>query len=150
MGLFLSLLLLVGLSPVLTSCAKKVVSAERSQPTTKINMEKQTSTPRLLDRDIPLAKRLIAQENAVVLDVRSQKEWDQARYDGALLVPHTELAARMDEVVRAAGGDLNRPVVIYCRSGRRADLARSVLETQGFTRVTNAGGLVDLCPECVP
>ena len=89
-------------------------------------------------------------DRAIVLDVRTEEEWKVARYEGALLIPHSELEARAREVIDAADGDLTRPVVIFCRSGRRADLARTVLEAQGFTRVTNAGGLVDLCPACMP
>ena len=104
----------------------------------------------LPDRDVALAKSLIQGEGALVLDVRTQDEWDVAHYEGATLIPHTDLEARIDEVVRAVGDDRSRPVVVYCRSGGRAGTARTVLETYGFTRVTNVGGLVDLCPECMP
>lgn len=103
----------------------------------------------LPDRDVGLAKTLIAEKNAVVLDVRTQSEWDAARYDGAILIPHDALESRIQEVRDAAGGDKDRPVVIFCRSGGRAGVAREVLERDGFTQVTNVGGLVDLCPDCM-
>lgn len=103
----------------------------------------------LPDRDVPLAQTLIAEKNAVVLDVRTQSEWDEARYDDAILIPYDVLERRIQEVRDAAGGDKNRPVVIFCRSGGRAGVAREILERDGFTQVTNVGGLVDLCPDCM-
>lgn len=131
------------------SCAKDVGEAAGPPPSIRVDTASTPMTKRLPDKDIPLAKRLIAEESAVVLDVRSLDEWNTGHVEDAILIPHTELASRVKEVVGAASGDLSRPVVIYCRSGRRADLARTTLEAEGFTRVTNAGGLVDLCPECV-
>jgi len=40
--------------------------------------------------------------------------------------------------------DKTKPVIIYCRSGRRAGKAKVVLEQMGYSKVMNAGGLVDL------
>ena len=146
---FVRPLLLMGILVTATSCVKDIGEAAGPPPSTRADPASTPMANRLPDNDIPLAKRLIAEERAVVLDVRSLEEWNTGHVEGALLIPHTELASRMDEVVDAAGGELGRPVVIYCRSGRRADLARTALEVEGFTQVTNAGGLVDLCPECV-
>jgi rhodanese-related sulfurtransferase len=36
------------------------------------------------------------------------------------------------------------PVIIFCRSGRRAVSAKATLEQKGYTNVINAGGLTDL------
>ncbi len=36
------------------------------------------------------------------------------------------------------------PVIIFCRSGRRAGKAKEVLEQKGYERVLNAGGVKDL------
>lgn len=36
------------------------------------------------------------------------------------------------------------PVIVFCRSGRRAGKAKEVLEQMGYTNVLNAGGLNDL------
>jgi phage shock protein E len=37
-------------------------------------------------------------------------------------------------------------VVLYCRSGHRAGVAKSILEKNGFSDVTNGGGLKDMPP----
>ena len=38
------------------------------------------------------------------------------------------------------GEDKDVPVIVYCRSGRRAQFAKEVLESKGFSSVLNAGG----------
>lgn len=73
---------------------------------------------------------------AVVIDVRSPAEYAEGHVDGALNIPHTEIASRLAEIA----GHQNDPIVLYCRSGRRAGLAEATLQEQGFTNVLNAGG----------
>ena len=49
----------------------------------------------------------------------------------------------LDEVRKLVGGDSHQPVVLYCKSGRRAGLVKTELEAAGFDRVTNLGGFSD-------
>ena len=49
----------------------------------------------------------------------------------------------LDEIRELAGGDTHTPVVVYCKSGRRAGLVKEQLLEAGFDRVTNLGGLSD-------
>jgi phage shock protein E len=81
---------------------------------------------------------------AVVVDVRSQEEFDAGAVDGAVLIPHTEMAARVAEVDALVKGDRGQAVVVYCRAGRRAGAAKADLEAAGFTQVVNGGGIGDL------
>lgn len=101
------------------------------------------SSSELPDRDPALAHRLVEHEGALLLDVRSAEEFAAGHIDGAVHVPHTEVAERMAELVALAGGDRSKPVVVYCRSGRRSGLAKEVLREHGFTRVTNLGAMSD-------
>lgn len=93
----------------------------------------------LPDRDIPLARRLIA-EGALVLDVRTPDEWNEGHHEKAHLVPIDQLASRLDEIAGWNGGDRTKPVIIYCASGARAGLAKQKMLAAGFTQVSNAGG----------
>jgi len=79
-------------------------------------------------------------DGALLVDVRTPGEHQQGHLEGALLIPHTEVAARIAEF----GDDKSRPVVLYCKSGGRAGKAQKVLEENGFTHVVNAGGYRDL------
>jgi len=94
------------------------------------------------DRDPALAKELV-DAGALLLDVRTPDEFDGAHLEGAVNITHTAVAARVEEIRALQGGDLDRPIVLYCRSGRRADAAKRELEGAGFTRITNLGGMGD-------
>lgn len=73
---------------------------------------------------------------ALLVDTRSQAEWDQGHLDGAILIPHDQAEARLTEF----GDDKSRPIVLYCRSGGRAGKVESLLRENGYERVFNAGG----------
>ncbi|MCA9658490.1 MAG: rhodanese-like domain-containing protein [Myxococcales bacterium] len=101
----------------------------------------------LADRDPELACRLVRQEGAVLLDVRSADEFAEGHVDGAVNIPHDQIDARAAEIDELQGGDKSKPIVAYCVSGRRAGIAKQSLMDQGRTKVTNLGGMKDW-PEC--
>ena len=78
---------------------------------------------------------------ALVVDVRTPAEVAAGAYPGATNIPLDQVENRLADF-----GDHKRPVVLYCRSGHRAGLAKAVLEKNGFSDVTNAGGLKDMPP----
>jgi len=75
-------------------------------------------------------------ENALVVDVRTAMEFKRSHFEGAQNIPLSEIQARIAEL-----GPKNRPVVVYCRSGRRSAIAKTMLENAGFPLVLNGGGL---------
>lgn len=62
----------------------------------------------------------------LLLDVRTPEEFAQGHLPGAVLIPHDQLAARLDEI------DRDRWVLVYCRSGKRASTAQDILEDAGI------------------
>ena len=94
------------------------------------------------DRDAALAKQLV-DGGALLLDVRTPEEFAGGHVDGAVNIDHSEVSARLDEVRKLVDGDSHQPVVLYCKSGRRAGLVKTELEAAGFDRVTNLGGFSD-------
>jgi len=70
----------------------------------------------------------------LLLDVRTQSEYDAGHIDGSVLIPHTELADRLDEV---EGYD---KVLVYCASGNRSVAASQILIDAGFKEVYNFKG----------
>ena len=76
----------------------------------------------------------------IVIDVRSQEEWDSGHVEQALHIPHTEIAQRIAEVTE----DKTSRIVVYCAVGGRAGKAKTTLEGLGFTNVENAGGYDDI------
>lgn len=77
---------------------------------------------------------------AVVIDVRTKEEFDGGHLARAINVPVDDLEGKTAEVRDQVGGDLAKPVAVYCASGKRAERAKAILEKAGFTNVTNAGG----------
>lgn len=77
-----------------------------------------------------------ADQALVVLDVRTPAEYADGHVPGAINIPHTELAARIAELAGAREKD----IVVYCRTGRRTELALGVLGDSGFTRLFHLQG----------
>jgi len=73
--------------------------------------------------------------DAVLLDVREDDEWTAGHAPGAVHVPMTTLAERLDQV---PDGD---PVYVICRSGGRSARVTAYLNSQGWESVNVAGGM---------
>jgi len=78
---------------------------------------------------------------SLVLDVRSPQEYAAGHLEGALLIPHTELRGRLDELRAAAAG---RPVAVHCASGVRSYLATRILRGEGIEARNLSGGWLTL------
>jgi parallel beta-helix repeat protein len=72
----------------------------------------------------------------VILDVRNQSEYDIGHIYGAVWIPHTELDARISELV----GHENHEIIVYCRTGVRSVNASNILDSHNFTKVYNMLG----------
>jgi phage shock protein E len=81
------------------------------------------------------ARSLVA-DGALLVDVRSEGEHAGGAIEGSINIPIQELAGRMDEL-----GDKNREIVVYCQSGGRSAMAKRLLESNGFSKVHDMGGI---------
>src|SRR5918996_621189 len=70
-----------------------------------------------------------------ILDVREPFEWDAGRIEGAIHIPLNDLMAGNTE-----GLDPDRPVVAYCKTANRSEVARLMLRARGFDAATMEGG----------
>ena len=70
--------------------------------------------------------RALQDKSAVVVDVRTPEEFAKSRFDGAVNIPLTELAARLGELPR------DKPVILYCATARRSALATGILRVNGI------------------
>ena len=73
----------------------------------------------------------------VVIDVRSEREFQATAIDHAINVPLPQLAQRIRDLV----SDPATPLVLYCASGARSGMACMMLRQMGYANVSNAGGL---------
>lgn len=81
------------------------------------------------------AKQLVS-SGAKLVDVRTPDEFSGAHIPGAVNVPLNELGRRGGSL-----GPKDKPIVLYCASGARSSVARSMLKGQGFTQVYNLGAM---------
>lgn len=84
--------------------------------------------------DAATARGLLA-KGALLVDVREPSELAATgKLTGAVNRPTSTFARR------AASLPKNRPIILYCRSGRRSAIAGDILTSLGFTKVYNLGG----------
>ena len=74
-------------------------------------------------------------EKTVLIDVRSEEEFNSGHHSGAVNIPHTEIA----EKISAAVPDKSTPLYLYCRSGRRVGIAIEALKKLGYQTMYNLG-----------
>lgn len=85
-----------------------------------------------------VAAEAVADDNAVIVDVRRDDEWEAGHADRAI---HWELARLEDGELPDIEKDAN--VYTYCAAGGRAGKAAEILRENGWVHVQNAGGLSD-------
>lgn len=86
------------------------------------------------------AKQIMDREEGyIILDVRTQEEYDQGHIPGAIVIPNTEIEARAEAELT----DKNQLILVYCRSGRRSKLAAEILVDLGYTNIKEFGGIID-------
>ena len=86
------------------------------------------------------AKQLMdTEENYIILDVRTQEEYDQGHIPGAILIPDNRIDADAEKVLT----DKNQLILVYCRSGRRSKLAAERLVQLGYTNIKEFGGILE-------
>ena len=75
----------------------------------------------------------------ILLDVRTLAEFRERHIAGAILIPHTEIAARSASELP----DKNSMIFVYCRTGVRSANAARTLAGMGYLQVFDFGGIVD-------
>ena len=83
---------------------------------------------------------VIKSGNYALIDVREPMELEMdGNIDGAINIPLGEVEDRQDEIL-----SIEKPVVLFCRSGNRSGKALDFLESQGLKEGYNGGGWAEL------
>ena len=86
------------------------------------------------------AKQIMdSEEGYIILDVRTQEEYDEGHIPGAIMISHEEIAEKAEDVLT----DKDRLILVYCRSGRRSKIAAEALVELGYTNIKEFGGIID-------
>jgi rhodanese-related sulfurtransferase len=95
--------------------------------------------------DICLQTKPTIPSDAILIDVRTVQEYDFQHAKGAVNIPvQNEVNGRrvlnpnfMSEVVKLTNDDIDKHIVIICRSGKRSILASNMLAEYGYENVYN-------------
>jgi phage shock protein E len=79
------------------------------------------------------------ESHPLIIDVRTEAEWNAGHIEGAILIPYESIGARIGAVTK----DQSKRIYVYCRSGRRSKIAKEGLEKLGYRDVVNLGSLED-------
>ena len=79
----------------------------------------------------------VAMAETVWIDVRSAAEYKANHIEGDLRISYNEILPEVAELYPNKDTDIH----LYCRSGRRAGVAKSILEKAGYKNVSNFGSI---------
>ena len=110
---------------LLTACGKET---EQKQEAVYLNITAQQ------------AKELMdSQTGYVILDTRTQEEYDEGHIPGAIVIPYDEITEKAEGILL----DKDQLILVYCRSGRRSKIAAEALVELGYTNIREFGGIID-------
>lgn len=89
---------------------------------------------------------MINKENALVLDIRDQKEFDSGHLSSAINIPYSKLASRLDELATHK----ERPIILVCKSGQTVGVAGKMLREKGFNAMRLSGGMMEWSNQNLP
>jgi rhodanese-related sulfurtransferase/xanthosine utilization system XapX-like protein len=81
--------------------------------------------------------RMDSGDEVIILDVRTEGEFNAGHIPGAILIPNETITDKMPDLLP----DLDAEILIYCRSGNRSAQAARKLIQIGYTNVYDFGGI---------
>ena len=82
------------------------------------------------------AKEMMDTQEVIIVDVRTQEEYDEGYIENAILIPNETINEAPSELP-----DKDAVILVYCRSGNRSKLAAAILVELGYTNVVEFGGI---------
>ena len=78
--------------------------------------------------------------HSIIIDVRTQEEWDNGYIEDAIHIPLSIISEDIDKFVKS----YDEEILLYCRSGNRSGKAKEILEKLGYSNAINIGGISDI------
>ncbi len=83
-------------------------------------------------------KRMDNEDDVIILDVRTQEEYDSGHIKNAVCLPNEDILSEPDILP-----DKGQQILVYCRSGNRSKQAAQKLADMGYENVLEFGGILD-------
>lgn len=113
----------------------------QKQPNSQTKIEEEKIETKGIEEKLSLSaaelKKLIAEKNEdyLLIDVRTGKEYNTGHIPTAINIPHTEIEKHINEIPE------DKLIIVYCQVGGRASVAASKLKDLGYSEVINFGGI---------
>ena len=88
--------------------------------------------------EAPLAYEFVSNEKAILIDVRSLKEYEQGHIENAINIPFDTITKEILENVTNSNID---NIIVYCQSGTRSKKAAIKIIEFGYTNVYDLGSI---------
>ena len=87
----------------------------------------------------PKAAEMMLSDDVIILDVRTQEEFDKGHIPSAVLLPDFEVRENAKYVIP----DKDQIILVYCQSGGRSKSASKELIEMGYTNIFDFGRISD-------
>ena len=114
-----------------TGCAAQPVAKPGTPAATANTVPYQKITP------AAVKERLDKGEKLIIVDVRTQEEYASGHIAKSLLLPYDEIGQKAPALLP----DKHVAIIVYCRTGRRSEIAAKELLSMGYTNVADMGGI---------
>lgn len=91
------------------------------------------------------AQTMMDNQAVIILDVRTQDEYDAGHIPNAILLPDFDIATKAEQVLPKK----DAVILVHCRSGVRSAGAAKKLASMGYTNIYDFGGIIDWTGEIV-
>lgn len=82
-------------------------------------------------------KERLMRNGAILVDVRSRQEFKKMHLDGSVNIPYADIYLNVGKVLP----DTERPIIVYCATGKRSCMAKERLDFMGYKNVYYMGGI---------
>ena len=83
---------------------------------------------------LPVYQSGDASEDTVIVDVRTEKEWQDGHIADSINIPLNQLADRVHELPS------DKTIVVHCQGGYRSSIAASLMQKDGYSNVFDMVG----------
>lgn len=125
---------LFSLASTLDQCRTETSEIENIDESNN-HIEEETKIPEIVQISSEEVYEIIIEEkDFLILDVRMTEEYIEGHIEGAELIPVSDLESRLNELPE------DKPIIVYCRSGKRSKTAANILIENGFKEIYDMGG----------
>lgn len=79
-------------------------------------------------------------EHVLFIDVRTKEEYEEKHLDKAINIPYDEI---VDTLSTYGTIDYETPIIVYCKSGGRSNMAAEALKEAGYKNIYDLGAITN-------